>query len=40
VAGFIRIRTRKEKEGQGPAAMIFDSRGDALLGLWWYDVKE
>ncbi len=32
--------TWKEKDGQGPAVMIFNSAGNAFLGFWWYEGKE
>lgn len=32
--------TWKEKDGQGPAVMIFNSAGNKFFGLWWYEGKE
>ena len=32
--------TWKERKGQGPAVMIFNSRGDIFFGLFWYEGKE
>ena len=32
--------TWKETKEQGPAVMIFNSKGDIFFGLWWYEGKE
>ncbi len=32
--------TWKQTKGQGPAVMIFNSKGDNFFGLWWYEGKE
>jgi len=32
--------TWKETNGQGPAVMIFNSKGNTFFGLWWYEGKE
>ena len=32
--------TWKQTNRQGPAVMIFNSRGDKFFGLWWYEGKE
>ncbi len=32
--------TWKETKGQGPAVMIFNSKGDTFFGLWWYEGRE
>ena len=32
--------TWKQTNRQGPAVMIFNSKGDTFFGLWWYEGKE
>jgi outer membrane protein OmpA-like peptidoglycan-associated protein len=32
--------TWRETNSLGPAVMIFNSKGDAFFGLWWYEGKE
>lgn len=39
IEGRIMKLTWREKDGQGPAIMVFTSDGKKLFGLWWYEGK-
>jgi len=32
--------TWQERDGKGPAVMVFTSDGDKFFGLWWYEGQE